>query len=285
MIPFTIRNLKVFFRDKAAVFFSLMAVFIVIGLYALFLGNVWVSSIGDISGARQLMDSWLVAGLLAVTGVTTTLGAFGTLVDDRAKKINKDFYAAPIKRGSITAGYLLSVFLIGVIMSLVTLVLAEVYVVMNGGDLLPGGTAVKVLGLILLSCLANTAMMGFIVSFFESPNAFAAASTIVGTLVGFLAGIYLPIGQLPQAVQTAVKVFPPSHAAALFRQVVMEEPMAVSFAGVPAPYLDIFNESMGVTYQFGDFAVEPWMSVVFLFLVTAVFFVLALLNMARKKSL
>jgi hypothetical protein len=37
MIFFGIRNLKVFFKDRTAVFFSLLAVFIIIGLYALFL--------------------------------------------------------------------------------------------------------------------------------------------------------------------------------------------------------------------------------------------------------
>ncbi len=36
------RNLKLFFRDKSAVFFSLLAVFIIIGLYRFFLGDAWV---------------------------------------------------------------------------------------------------------------------------------------------------------------------------------------------------------------------------------------------------
>ena len=38
MSSFAIRNLKVFFRDKSAVFFSLLSVFIIVGMYALFFG-------------------------------------------------------------------------------------------------------------------------------------------------------------------------------------------------------------------------------------------------------
>ena len=34
------RNMLLFFRDKTTVFFSLLAVFIIIGLYALFLGDI-----------------------------------------------------------------------------------------------------------------------------------------------------------------------------------------------------------------------------------------------------
>jgi multidrug/hemolysin transport system permease protein len=40
MRAFTVRNLKVFFRDKSSVFFSLLSAIIIIGLYVLFLGDV-----------------------------------------------------------------------------------------------------------------------------------------------------------------------------------------------------------------------------------------------------
>ena len=54
MISFSLRNLKLFFKDKAAVFFSLLAVFIIIGLYALFLGDVWTDSFSDVPGHASL---------------------------------------------------------------------------------------------------------------------------------------------------------------------------------------------------------------------------------------
>ena len=104
MLTFAQRNLKLFFRDKSAVFFSLLAVFIIIGLYALFLGDVWTDSLSDLANARQLMDSWIMAGLLAVTSITTTMGAFGVMVDDRSKKIDKDFASSPIQKGSAFCG-------------------------------------------------------------------------------------------------------------------------------------------------------------------------------------
>ncbi|HKL94140.1 MAG TPA: ABC transporter permease, partial [Clostridia bacterium] len=83
MISFFIRNFKLFFKDKASVFFSLMSVLIIIGLYALFLGDVWTSGLA-FDGARDIMDNWIVAGLLAVTSITTTMGAYGTMVEDKA---------------------------------------------------------------------------------------------------------------------------------------------------------------------------------------------------------
>ncbi len=284
MISFLKRNLKVFFRDRAAVFFSLLAVFIIIGLYALFLGSVWIGEFPKIDSAQSLMDSWLIAGLLAVTSVTTTLGALGIMVEDKTKKISKDFYSAPIKRSQITGGYLLSVFIIGVIMSVVALVLSEIYVLANGGELLSAFAMLKVLGLILLATLSNTALMCFIASFIKSQSAYTTASTIIGTLIGFIAGIYLPIGTLPEAVQTVVKLFPVSHAAALLRQTVMGAPMDAAFAGAPQQTLDGFNSMMGVSYKFGDFTVTPLMSIAFLVLTGILFYGLAMMRMSKKRA-
>lgn len=91
-----VRNLKLFFRDKSSVFFSLLAVFVIIGLYVLFLGNMITSGLQWLGeGARFIMDSWIMAGLLAVTSLTTTMGAFGVMIEDRTKKVMKDFTASP----------------------------------------------------------------------------------------------------------------------------------------------------------------------------------------------
>src|SRR5690554_1465358 len=84
------RNLMIFFRDKGSVFFSLLAVFIIIGLYILFLGDMIVKSMQDMQGARFLMDSWIMAGLLAVTPITTSLGAMGTILVDKKYGMYKD---------------------------------------------------------------------------------------------------------------------------------------------------------------------------------------------------
>ncbi|MEA5048820.1 MAG: ABC transporter permease [Eubacteriales bacterium] len=283
MINFMKRNLLVFFKDKASVFFSLLSVFIIIGMYALFLGDVWTSGMTEITGARFLMDSWIVAGLLAVTSVTTTMGAFGTMVEDQSKKLIKDIRSSPLPRVSIAGGYILSAFVIGVIMCLVALVLCELYIVSGGGSLLGGQALLKVLGLILLSTFSNTALVLFFVSFFQSNNAFSVASTIIGTVIGFMTGIYIPIGQLPEGVQWVIKLFPPSHSAMLLRQVVMEQPLTQSFAGVPDQYLTEFKELMGVTFKIGDTVVTPTLSVVILIASGILFLGLSILNLSRKK--
>ena len=120
---------------------------------------------------------------------------------------------------------------------------------------------------------------GKLFSFFKSTSAFTTASTVIGTLIGFLTGIYLPIGALPASVQTVIKIFPVSHAASLFRQVLMEVPMKNSFEGIPVNYLNEFKEYMGVTFSFGGTAVTPIMSIIILACTAIVFYGLSIFNM------
>ena len=77
MIAFAHRNLKIFFRDRSAVFFSLLSPLILIGLYVLFLGDVYADNFSEIANARELLDRWVMAGLLSTTAVTGAIGLSG----------------------------------------------------------------------------------------------------------------------------------------------------------------------------------------------------------------
>ncbi|MCQ4638206.1 ABC transporter permease [Anaerovorax odorimutans] len=283
MIAFTKRNLYVFFRDRSAVFFSLLASLIIVGLYVLFLGDTWASNFEGLENVKQLMDNWVMAGLLSVTSVTTTLGAFGIMVGDRAQKISKDFYVSPMRRRDLAGGYVLSAAIVGFILSIITLIAAEIYIAARGGELLGLPALFKLLLLILAADLANTAMIFFITSFFESNNAFSTASTIIGTLIGFITGIYLPIGILPDGVQWLVRLFPTSHAAALMRQTMMAAPMAESLAGASDAHAADFKEMLGIHFWFGDYEISALLSLLILLCFGALFFVLAAVNLSRRK--
>ncbi len=284
MLNMAKRNIKVFFRDRSSVFFSLLAVFIIIALYAVFLGDTITSGNENVPGIDNLVNSWVIAGILAVISMTSTLGAFGVMVEDRAKKISKDFSVSPLRRRDIAGGYILCSVCVGIIMSLVALVIGELYIVAAGGELLPTENMLQVIGGIFLSVFSSSSIVLFIVSFFKSQNAFGTASTIIGTLIGFLTGVYIPIGSLPDAVQGIIKAFPVSYSASLFRTSMLEQPMAVSFDGAPASAVENFTHEMGVNFQFGDFTTTITTCIIVLFATAAIFYTLSILNLSRKRK-
>lgn len=286
MIQLTKRNLWIFFRDRASVFFSLLALIIIIGLYVLFLGDMMQQGMSDMLGedTRFVMDSWIMAGIIGVASLTTTMGAYGVMVDDRKGSIAKDFRSAPVRRGALSSGYMLSAFFIGVIMCLINLVIAEIYIVLSGGRLLSIAQFLQMIPAILLSVLCNSAIVLFMTSFFKSASAFGAASTVVGTLSGFLTGIYIPIGNLPEAVQWVIRCFPPSHAAAWMRQIMVEPAMRDAMAGAPEAVVDQVLAMFGVRFQYGDHMAGTLVSMLVLACTAAVFYALSAMNLSRKRT-
>lgn len=279
------RNMKLYFRDKAALILSFLTLIIIILLFALFLYDLNMpKALEGHAEAGFYLNSWLIAGMVAVASVTTTLGAFGVMVDDKTKKLYKDFYTAPISRASVTAGYILNAAIIGLLMSFLTLLFGEIYILIFGGKLLSFGEFVKVFGIIVLSSLSNTALLSFIISFVKTSNVFSTLSILIGTLVGFIAGVYIPIGMLPQGVQYFMKIFPFTHSAALLRQVFMTAPMTAIFEGAPEELIAANKASMGTSLNLGDYVMPAWLSVVYLIVVIVLFFSLTVYNLSRKKK-
>ncbi|WOC31392.1 MULTISPECIES: ABC transporter permease [Caproicibacterium] len=285
MLNFAARNIKLFFREKSAVFFSFLTVLIILGLYVVFLNDIWLQSLPEgIPQVKVLANSWLIAGIAAVASVTAAMGAFDRMVEDKARKISRDFFAAPVSRVRIVGGYILSTFAIGTLLCLFTFILGEVYIASNGGSILAAVPMLQFLGVLLLATFSSCCFVFFIVSFFERTSAFATATTIVGTLIGFLMGIYLPIGALPDSVQTVIKLFPPSHAAVLMRRILMRQPMEVGFANVPSSTVRQFQEYMGVVYVYQGHTMPAWGHGLVLAISGALFFLLALCNVLRKSK-
>ncbi|SJZ84354.1 ABC transporter permease [Anaerorhabdus furcosa] len=283
MINLAIRNCKIYFRQKSTVFFSLMGVFIIILLYAVFLGDQFKRGL-DVVEVDILMYSWVIAGIVAVTSITTTMGAFELFVEDRAHNISKDFNISPVAPYKLVGGYILCAFIVGSLMSLVAFIVGEIFLLMQGATLLSVSIIIQIILVILLSSLMSSTIIFFIVSFFNNLSAMSTASTILGTLIGFLTGVYLPIGSVPEYVQMMIKCFPTSHTAVLLRQLFLQEPLKVSFNNLPVEYLNGFNESVGVVFKFGSFTVEPIHHILFMIAVTILFFFLAILNLSRKNK-
>jgi len=278
------RNLRLYFRDKTTVFFSMLGVFIIILLYLTFLGDMMVayaaeefSEVPDLN-VRFMMDSWIMAGVVSVATITTTLGSYGVIVTDNTSKVINDFKVSPIRRSTIVFAYIISAFIVGVIMSMISLAFGEIYIILLGGELISFLGLIKTLGVITLSVLLSSSVVFFIITFIKSNNAFGAVSTVFGSIIGFLMGVYIPIGNLPEGLQSVIKFFPFSHSAVMLRQVMMSE--AVDLTYMPQEFV-LFT---GINLQIGETTLTIFMHVVYMLAISLAFFGLGVLRVNRKRS-
>ena len=259
------RNLRLFFRDRLNVFFSLLSGLILFLLYTLFLARLQVDALaaqfpqateGQVLG---FIDSWMFSGIVLLTSVTAGMGAMSLLVEDGQTGRFKDFLVSPIRRGQLVLGYLISAMVIALVMSGVVLVLSVLYLGLFDDVWLGIDRILTIMLITALCCFAFTALTAFVVSFVRTSGAFSAFATVVGTIIGFIAGAYIPIGSLPPTVGDVINVLPFAQGAMLLRRQFSTDALA-TLTDVPQA-ADAVREFYGMDAYVGSALVTPWVAV------------------------
>lgn len=292
------RNILIYMRDRGTVFYSILSTLIILGLMILFLGDMnsrdIVYALEQIGGVRDaeadranadhLIMMWTLAGILVSNTVTVTMTVMGCMIKDEDDKRLASFYVAPVKRIYVALSYIFSAWLIGIIMCLITLAAFQGYMVLTGQTLLAGTAWLQLLGMIALNSFVYASAAYLIALFVHSMSAWSGLLTVIGTLVGFVGAIYLPMAALPEKVADVLKCLPVLHGAAMMRVVCTAEAVDTAFAGLPADAVEVFREKMGITVVMGNGPVAFPVQAGYLFALGLVFIAAAAL-ISRKRSL
>ncbi len=295
-LSLTRRNCLIFLRDRGAVFFSLLSMLIVLMLMGVFLGNMNEEGVvnlleeygglrdgaKDQAHAKELVQYWTLAGILIVNAVTVTLTVLGNRVADLSEHRLASLYSAPVNRSVVALSYMASAVLAGIFMCMLTLGIALCYITATGGEWLSFGALIQIVGLIVLNTCVFAVIMYFLTLFVKSSSAWSGIGTVVGTLVGFVGAIYLPMGNLPKGVAGVLKYIPILHGASLMRSVCCEQALETTFAGTPAELLTEYQEHMGITVEMGGETVDSLFQVLFLAGCGIIAFILTVLVQKRK---
>ncbi|MDK1326570.1 ABC transporter permease [Arthrobacter sp. zg-Y1143] len=286
VMDITGRNLRLYFRDRLNVFFSLLGALVLFLLYTLFLGNQQTQGLAESfpqaaeEDIKGFVDAWMFAGIVGITAITTGLAAVNVIVDDTATGRFRDFLVSPISRGQLVLGYLLSTVVIALIMTTVVFAVSLAYLGLVDGVVLAVGQVARSYGYLVLSCVAFGALSCFVVTFVRTPGSFAALSTLVGTILGFAAGSYIPVGAFPEGVRNFVSALPFMQASMVVRQEMTEGPMG-AVTDQPGAIAEV-ERLFGITAYVGDWAVPTGYVLFVLAAMVVVFSVLAALRIRSR---
>ena len=288
VLAMTKRNCLCYFRDRASVFFSLMGVLIVILLYLIFLKDMLVDSFlnelpdgTDSAQVRQMVDAWVLAGILAIVSVTTSAGSLQTMIHDKVSGKYRDSMMTALTSARISAAYVLSTFLVGQIMSLITFAIAIAYLSVTGCAMTFGGIALT-LALTVPASLSGSIIVYALTCRLGSEGAFSGFFTVLSVLIGFLTGIYMPLGTMSSWMANIGSMMPATHIAALMRQTLGLEMYEKVMSAAPADVMSDIRYTMGYDIELFGIQFTPLMSVIYVIVVTAAFFGIAVL-LNRKK--
>lgn len=240
------RNLRLFFSSKSKIFFSLLGALISFVLYLVFLRQSMEQSWSAIKESQKILDYWLIGGTLTVTAITTTGGAMTNLVSDRESNRLADLVLTDTSYTKITLSYLLSAWIIGFIMQVFMYAIMQIYFMIQDQISFDGIIFLKLLGLMILSGLLWSAINLLIFTFVKTADTFGKINTIIGTAAGFFAGVYFPIGAMPDFAKSLIKLTPAPYNAAMYRQIIMGKALNNSLEGLPVDKILDFKKAMGI---------------------------------------
>jgi len=236
----------------------------------------------DKANAEQLILLWTLAGIIAVNAMSITLTMVGFMVKDEDDRRLSSFYVAPVNRGIFVMGYVLAALIMGIIVCLFTLIAGEIYVFLKGGSFLTASQVLQAFLYILVNVFMSASLVFFIINFVHSVSAFSGLSTVIGTLSGFLAAIYLPMGSLSDKLQTVLKCFPLLYGSSLLREVLTKNILEETFYNCPDLLKKEYMDYMGITVNVGNHMVDTCLKVAFM-LISGIILIIISSFIQRKR--
>lgn len=267
----TKRNMKIYFRDWGAIFFSLLSMLIVILLMVFFLGDMSIKNVTDLlssfpgrdaavdkNNAELLVFAWTCAGILSINAVTVTLAAYSGMIKDRISGRLNAIYTSSTGKFTIAASYVASAWVTSVLVCILTLTIVEMIGVSKGMAWFSVSDHFILLGMIMVNSFTYAAFMYLLSHIAKTEGAWTGVGTVVGTLVGFFGGIYIPVGGVSGAVEAAMKCTPVIYGASMFRKVMTDTILKDTFAGIPAEVRDEYRLAMGIDLKVKSVEISAW---------------------------
>lgn len=220
----TLRNIKLYFKDKMTFLVSLITPLILLVLFIAFLKSTYEDSILSIIQGfdldQSLIDAftggWLFSSVLATSCITVAFCS-GMMVIDKINRANIDFMVSPVKKSTLQLSYVLANFFSTFIITFVLLIVGLIYLACVGFYITFVDFLLIVFGIIITS-LFGTILANIIWTFTHSQGVVSGVCTLVSALYGFICGAYMPISTMGQGMQYFVSLSPGTYATVLFRQ-------------------------------------------------------------------
>lgn len=279
------RVFKLFFRDKTAIFFTLLASIILLTIYLLFLNRAFFSDeqMAMMPDLVFFQSSWLMAGLAVVTAFSASFTALAQMPVDRKSKAFDDFQVAPIRRSQIVAGYILGSTFTAFVMSLATIAFTYGYLLIQKTTLPSLQNTLLIIAATLLTTLVSSGLAFLFASGRNSVRSYGSISSLMLTLIGFFAGAYIPFGTLGNSVRAFMSWLPFSHMASLARKFYLAD--VIKAMNIPSQFdMADFRIKFGVDLEMLGKTVSPWLSAGLILLWALLFFGIGLFRIRKEQD-
>jgi ABC-2 type transport system permease protein len=193
---------KVFWRNPASVFFTVLLPLIFLFIFATIFGNETIEERG------VKTTTYYVPAIIALAVISaTTVSLAINLTEDRERGLLKRVRGTPLPPAVFVAGRVGNSFVISVLMVVLVAILGKlVYDVSLPGQTIPAVLVTLAVGAFSFSCL------GFaLTAIIPSEDAAPAVTNAIMLPLYFVSGVFIPDSEIPSGVLHVADVFPVRH--------------------------------------------------------------------------
>ncbi len=254
------RNIKLFFKDKAMFFTSLITPIILLVLYATFLGNVYRDSFVmslpngitlDEKLLNGLVGGQLVSSILAVSCVTVAFCSNFLMVQDRANGTVRDLSVSPVKAQTLAFSYYIATIISTLIVCLSACAICITYIAFIGWYL-SFADVLLILADIVILVLFGTALSSVIGFFMSTQGQISAVGSIISSTYGFVCGAYMPISQFSDGLQKVISFLPGTYGTSLLRNHALGGAFRELEKILPAEVVEMMRDAIDCNLYFFD---------------------------------
>lgn len=244
------RNIKIYFSSISSVLMSLLGALIAFFIYIGFLQKNLESSWSQVANAKQMLDLWMMAGIIAIAGITTSFQALGQLVKDRETRTADDMRLTDLSLSKQNLAYVLSSSIISFLMQIIIFVVMDVYFTIVDKINISLENSLVALIFMALGAIGATLLNEIIVLFIHSSTTFSRLSAVIGAIAGFAVATYMPYGTLSSTAQNLVKLVPSSYEASALRSLFLNK---ISEGQMPASVRSTMIKYLGIHFKINGF--------------------------------
>ena len=289
-----IRDTKIFYRTKGNIFFSFLSVLILVILHFMIFRdmntNNWMFMMADVPGLdatrldfQWIVDSLMFSALIPIGAVSIAMTTLSLIVEDREKNALTDFLVAPINRNSLMVSYLLSSFLVCFALLFGLLVFFQIFFFAIYGVVFTAAQIVYSLLVMVGAIIFGNIFMLLLISFIKTSQSLSAMGAIVGTLIGFVSGAYIPLGMYGETVSNIFSALPFAQLTVLLRGAFF-----MNLETATPMRFEMFTEqslrAWGLTLWIGDTHIPVPTVAVFCAVTSLVLLVLLMVRFRRMKK-
>lgn len=193
---------KVFWRNPASVFFTVMLPLIFLFIFATIFGN------DEIEERGVKTTTYYVPAIISLAVISATMQSLAiNLTQDRERGLLKRVRGTPLPAQTFVAGRVGNSLVVSVLMVILVAVIGRlVYDVSIPTDRLPAVLVTLIVGAFAFSCL------GFaLTAAIPSEDAAPAISNATVLPLYFISGIFIPDSEIPEGVLNFADLFPIRH--------------------------------------------------------------------------